>query len=525
MIQPGPRGFVLSRPLHILAVGLLLPLGVFALPGYAQNDGNESSRPEQNAAPLSSTAENVYAQAKPRLFQIRTLLSSAGRQSSLGSAFMVSADGLAITNYHVVSQYALEPNLYRMEFAAPDGTKGNARLLAIDVTNDLAVVQLEKPASADQAAAPTRSYFQFNPRALDGTLPKGERLYSMGNPLDLGFTIVEGTYNSLVDKSYQERIHFSGAINAGMSGGPTVSLDGRIVGINVAKQIGGELVSFLVPAKFGAALLERARNVQKISPTIAATGAGTANANNANTGALNIGTRTREEIGRQLTTWQADHYKELNTQGFRPLQFGRYRAPEAAAPWFTCWARTNDEQVPKPRALLNTMQCSTKTWLYISNSLSIGSIEISHSHAEARDLNSIQFAQFLSGQWSLPWSGSGGKKHVTNSQCVEEFIKSTASTGISNGVNSGANNGTRPAMRVVWCAKALRDYAGLFNVSLMAVTQDSAKEALVSRMAMSGVSYENALLVGKRFLDTIEIAPSTSVLAAQSVNSTSEVRK
>ena len=60
----------------------------------------------------------------------------------------------------------------------------------------------------------------IDPRALAGRLPKGERIYAMGNPLDLGFTIVEGTYNGLVDKSYDERIHFSGAINPGMSGGP-----------------------------------------------------------------------------------------------------------------------------------------------------------------------------------------------------------------------------------------------------------------------------------------------------------------
>ena len=84
---------------------------------------------------------------------------------------------------------------------------------------------------------PRPPFFDFDPRALAGKLPKGERLFAMGNPLDLGFTIVEGTYNGLVDYSYNERIHFSGALNPGMSGGPTVTADGRIAGINVAKQI------------------------------------------------------------------------------------------------------------------------------------------------------------------------------------------------------------------------------------------------------------------------------------------------
>jgi S1-C subfamily serine protease len=186
-----------------------------------------------------STADRVYASARPRLLQIRTLLDSAGRQASLGSGFLISADGLAVTNYHVVSQYALEPATYRLEYAAPDGSHGAVKLRAIDVVNDLAVVQLE-PREDDQS----RQFFAFNARALEGNMPKGQRIYSMGNPLDLGFTIVDGTYNGLVERTYNERIHFSGAINPGMSGGPVVTTDGEIVGVNVAKHVGGELVSF-----------------------------------------------------------------------------------------------------------------------------------------------------------------------------------------------------------------------------------------------------------------------------------------
>ncbi len=244
--------------------------------------------------PVSATAETVYAAARPRLLQIRTLLSSAGKQSSLGSGFLVTADGLAITNYHVVSQYALEPATYRMEYATPDGAKGVLKLLAVDVTNDLAVVQLDKN---------DYPFFMFNPRAIDGSLPKGERMYAMGNPHDIGFTIVEGTYNNLVDKSYQERIHFSGAMNPGMSGGPTVSVDGRVIGINVAKRVGSDLVSFLVPACFGAALLDRARQALLDTPQ----------------GAQDLALtpeKTRVEIGKQLSAWQAALYKSCLSRVF-----------------------------------------------------------------------------------------------------------------------------------------------------------------------------------------------------------------
>ena len=134
--------------------------------------------PATPAAPaLSNAAERVYDLAKPRILQIRTLLQAAGRQSTLGSGFLVAADGLAITNYHVVSQFALDPKTYRLEYLAPDGAKGTLKLLAFDVPHDLAVVKVER------AGLP---YFEFDPRAIEDRLPKGERIYAMGNPLDLG---------------------------------------------------------------------------------------------------------------------------------------------------------------------------------------------------------------------------------------------------------------------------------------------------------------------------------------------------
>jgi hypothetical protein len=414
----------------------------------------------QAARAEASAAETIYAAAPPRLLQIRTLVADAGRQTSIGSGFLVTADGLAITNYHVVAQVALEPKTYRLEYAAADGSHGEVTLLGVDLPNDLAIVRLDKH------DAP---FFSFDERAMAGDLPRGERLYSMGNPLDLGFTIVEGTFNGLVEHSYSERIHFTGALNPGMSGGPTVTPDGRVVGINVATRRGGQLVSFLVPVRFAAALLSRAREL-KATPDLHA------------------------EIASQLTAWRSALYKALDQAGFRSTVLGPYSAPETKAQWFNCWASTNASATPPPRASINSTNCTSDTSLFVAADLNTGAIQIDHSYAKAVDLNQFQFATVLT-QMSQPRLVGGGpfRKWYTAERCHEDFVSAAA----------GPNH---PPLRAIWCARAYREFDGLYDVVLIAVTQDHGNEALVSRLGLQAVGYDDAVALGQRFLQAVQVS-------------------
>jgi len=437
----------------LFVAGLVAALASVAQP--AATPAPAQAPPQQ---PLSTAAERVYEMAKPRILQIRTLLQAAGRQSSIGSGFLVTADGLAITNYHVVSQFALDPRTYRLEYLAPDGAKGPLKLLALDVPHDLAVVKLER------AGLP---YFEFDPRALGGRLPKGERIYAMGNPLDLGFTIVEGTYNGLLDKSYDERIHFSGAINPGMSGGPVAGNDGRIVGVNVAKRLDGEQVGFLVPVRYAAALIERARK----GPALAID-------------------KAREEVGRQLDGWQASFYESLKSEGFRTSSYGPYRGLESSAPWMTCWAGTNIDQMPKPRTAVNTTRCTSETGIFVSDRILTGRVELTYSYYKAIDLNAFQFAKELSQRSGGSGFDSRGAKRLTEQECRDDFVV--------------AGEGSHPPLRATWCMRAYREFEGLYNVTLLALTQDRDREALLAQLTMQGVSHANAVALGRRFLGAIE---------------------
>ena len=89
--------------------------------------------------------------------QVRTLLKGQDSQASVGSGFLVDESGLLITNYHVVSQYALEPERYRLRFATTDGLEGPVELIDIDVRHDLALpVASQTPCHSRRLAFPPR---------------------------------------------------------------------------------------------------------------------------------------------------------------------------------------------------------------------------------------------------------------------------------------------------------------------------------------------------------------------------------
>src|SRR5258707_15407191 len=222
---------------------------------------------------------------------------------------------------------------------------------------------------------------------------------------------------------------FTGDPNPGMSGGPAVTAGGLVVGVNVAKRTGAELVSFLVPARFAAALLQRVRDNEAAPPQ-----------------------DFRAEIGRQLAARQAGLYKSFGDRGFRAIAFGPYQVPETTAPWFNCSAQTNAGATPKPRASINSMNCRSDTSLFIANDLATGSIQLSHSYVTTADLNQFQFATFLSRQ-SQPFlgqailiGGGGCPTWHTSQRCHEDFVAAPAPPN-------------HPPPPLVWCPPAYREFA------------------------------------------------------------------
>jgi len=147
--------------------------------------------------------------------------------------------------------------------------------------------------------------------------------------------------------------------------------------------------------------------------------------------------------------------------------------------------------VPKPRATVDSGSCYSDTRLFIASDLSTGFIQVSQSYLRSVNLNSFQFATFLSnyGLGSLP--GGWKQKWHTPQRCREDFIAVTQAE--------------KPLpLRVLWCAHAYREFDGLYDVVATATTQNSDSEALVVQLSLQAVSYDNAVALTKQVFEGVQ---------------------
>ncbi len=399
---------------------------------------------------MSASARRIYDTARPRLLQVRTLLRDQDSQASVGSGSLVGPDGLVLTNYHVVSQVALEPQRYRLNFQMADGEKGALQLIAFDVVHDLALVRMTAP----PATVGARGAFEFRPAATP--LSQGERIFSLGNPLDVGFAVVEGTYNGMVERSFLPQILFSGSLNPGMSGGPVLDDKGRIVGINVATRRDGQQISFLVPAQFAQALIARGSAARPITANVEA------------------------ELARQLL----EHQQALTTRfvalPWRAVKHTHYTLPVPQEDFMRCWGASTPAEAKGLE--FERSDCQMDTAIYISQSLRTGDLSMRHEVYDGTKLGALRFAQ----QYSQSFQNEGmGRRtrDLTAPKCNEDFVE-----------NAGL------PMRTVMCLRAYRRLPGLYDVAVLTTSVDAKTEGVQGRFDAHGVSFANALLLASHYL-------------------------
>lgn len=432
-----------------------LVLAIWLNPAAGQTPAAPAASAAAAASPVSATARRVYERARSQLLQIRTLLQSQDSQASVGSGFVVSEDGHIITNYHVISQAALEPGRYRLRYASTDGRQGELQLLDFDVRRDLALLRIvDGPLKGSEAL---RSPLRFRP--LDRPLAKGDRIYSMGNPHDVAFAVVEGTYNGLVERSFDDLIYYSGSINSGMSGGPVVDEDGRVVGVNVSAMFFAQQMSFLVPAEFASALLARSAAATPV------------------TGPAWL--RLRE----QLISYQDELTRRFVAQPWRGAGHEHYRLPVPQEDFMRCWGRGTPAD---SKGLdFQRSQCRMDHAVFINGGLQTGFLQISHEAYDGRKLGSVRFAKQYTGSFRNENLGRADK-HRTAPHCKEEFVQQEQAKG--------------PPLRAVICLRAYRKLDGLHDLSVLVTTVDGRTEGALGRFDAHGVTFDNALRLSAHYL-------------------------
>jgi Do/DeqQ family serine protease len=176
-------------------------------------------------------------------------------QNSLGSGVILSADGIVVSNHHVVGEAT------DIRVVLPDRREYAARVLLGDEESDLAILQLEDAADMPHLAL----------RDSD-TVEVGELVLAIGNPFGVGQTVSSGIVSGLARSGAATGnargyfIQTDAPINPGNSGGALIDVAGRLIGVNTSiltRSGGSNGIGFAIPASLVAQFVAQARAGEK----------------------------------------------------------------------------------------------------------------------------------------------------------------------------------------------------------------------------------------------------------------------
>jgi serine protease Do len=245
-------------------------------PGTAQTAQNEpgammAATPPRPGAPMSFA--DLAARLQPAVVNISTRQrvqvqtnpfagtpfgdffgGDAGRPvtreaQSLGSGFIISADGYIVTNNHVISadrRPGARAVVSQITVTLPDRTEYQAKVVGRDPASDLAVLKIEPKQSLP--------FVRFGDSSRARV---GDWVIAIGNPFGLGGTLTAGVVSALhrvtgQGGAYDRYIQTDASINQGNSGGPMFDINGNVIGINtmIFSPTGGNVgIGFAIPAE------------------------------------------------------------------------------------------------------------------------------------------------------------------------------------------------------------------------------------------------------------------------------------
>lgn len=154
-----------------------------------------------------------------------------------GSGFVISHDGLVVTNSHVVG------DANAVQVTMPDGASAEGRVIGRDPDTDIALVRADG------------SYRSVARLGDSGKLRRGQIAIAIGNPLGFEWTVTAGVVSALgrsmrasTGRLIDDVVQTDASLNPGNSGGPLISSAGDVIGVNTAIIRGAQGIAFAVAA-------------------------------------------------------------------------------------------------------------------------------------------------------------------------------------------------------------------------------------------------------------------------------------
>ncbi|WP_157440331.1 S1C family serine protease [Actinokineospora inagensis] len=233
--EPRRTGFVVGVTVLALLVGGGAGVAGGLLSANHDKTGGSSSTAldaqppaKQTGSATAGSVESVAQKVLPTVVQLQVRGRSAAGE---GSGFVISADGLIVTNNHVV-EVAADGGQIQAVFQ--DGKTATATVVGRDPTSDVAVVKAQGV-----------SGLQVSELGRSDDLRVGQAVVAVGSPFELSGTVTSGIVSSLhrptraggdsgSQTTVMDAIQTDAAINPGNSGGPLVNMQGQVIGINSA---------------------------------------------------------------------------------------------------------------------------------------------------------------------------------------------------------------------------------------------------------------------------------------------------
>lgn len=417
---------------------------------------------------ITDEAERLYEKYQRPVYQIRVIDLASGKKAVIGSGFQFTAQGHVATNFHVISEAVHSPKRFKIEFLRYNGTVGELELIAIDVVHDLAILQ-------------SKDDFSISLQFGSSDFPKGTRIFAMGNPHDLGMSIVEGTYNGLLEKSMYRKIHFSGSLNGGMSGGPALDYKGHVIGVNVSTY--GNQLSFLVPVDYlkdlYAPLKDQEKDKNKEDKE-------RNKDEDKDSEKENVTPKWSEIIEGQLIKNQAHLVDGLVDASWEMLPIGDAIVPGEMSKLFKCWGDSKDESEDLYK--WTSLRCSSQDDIYIASNLRTGQVIYNYIWVQSKGLNTFRFYRVFEYWFSQPFQFENAKEEdVRNFKCETGFVKI-----------SGED------WKTILCSRQYKKFPKLYDINLNMASVGHYKKGLLVEMVALGVTQEKAQALVRKFMESIK---------------------